>query len=333
MSEAKNRWILAFDASCATCQEVSVAVAGACEGRVEVLPLAHQDVRRWRERCLGSASPSRPTLLRVRDGDEARAWTGAAMVPRLVRALGTRPTAQVLRALGVLRYEARSPLQEEVPGALGRKKFLRLGVTGAVVAGGILLTGRSPALAEERQRSAAAWAALRKGRLPEQYAEVISYSMPYRRAIYAAQSPQVRSSLWSEHLRRYRAAHPSLPAHQMTVFDRLSAFAADPANFAAPMTPDKHHRLEALRTATVAAFGSEQAAHIAATLGPATAPSSVTQAAAPRIVDCECSGSSDFCSWPGHGGGHCEQANPPCGLVILGCGWFNEYNCDGVCSG
>src|SRR5919197_3957987 len=137
MSASEARLVLAFDASCGTCREVSAAVAQACGGRLEVLPLAHDDVRRWRAQTLGPAAPWTPTLLRVRDarvrnererddrggddrvrvgrggddrvrvgrgGDGAvRAWTGTAMGVALIRHLGPRATIQVLRALGELR--------------------------------------------------------------------------------------------------------------------------------------------------------------------------------------------------------------------------------------
>jgi hypothetical protein len=42
-------WILAFDASCGTCREISQVVDVAAEGKLEVLSLSRPDVREWRE--------------------------------------------------------------------------------------------------------------------------------------------------------------------------------------------------------------------------------------------------------------------------------------------
>ncbi len=104
MNAMAARWVLAFDASCGTCREVSRAVARACDGRLEVLPLSHDAVREWRAQAVGSSSQWAPTLLRVQDG-RVRAWTGRAMGLALVRHLGPRGTMNVLRALGRLRHD------------------------------------------------------------------------------------------------------------------------------------------------------------------------------------------------------------------------------------
>jgi len=79
--------VLAFDATCGTCRRISGAVEQACEGRLEVLPLADLDVRRWREETLGVDAEWAPTLLRV-GSERVRAWTGPAMAAPLVRWLG-----------------------------------------------------------------------------------------------------------------------------------------------------------------------------------------------------------------------------------------------------
>jgi len=59
----RTRWVLAFDASCNTCREISAQVSSASDGKLEVLPLNHPDVQRWRQQGLGVQPPWAPTLL------------------------------------------------------------------------------------------------------------------------------------------------------------------------------------------------------------------------------------------------------------------------------
>jgi hypothetical protein len=92
-----ERWVLAFDTACARCEAMSRAVERASQHRLEVHPLADDDVARWREQALGPAAAWAPTLIRVRGGGRARAWTGPAMGVRLVRVLGPAAAVRLLR--------------------------------------------------------------------------------------------------------------------------------------------------------------------------------------------------------------------------------------------
>src|SRR5689334_14186033 len=121
MNSASMRHVLAFDASCARCRQISAAVAHASGDRLEVLPLNNAEVRAWRERWFGERAPWVPTLVRV-VGDDIQVWTGRGMVVPLVRGLGPRSTVRVLRALGELREQRPEPATG--PGVVGRKRFL-----------------------------------------------------------------------------------------------------------------------------------------------------------------------------------------------------------------
>ena len=94
ISDAGARWVLAFDASCGRCRTVSHAIGQACDGKVEVLPLAHPEIQCWRQATLGPDAPWAPTLVRLR-GEEVDSWTGAAMGLRLTCSLGPRSTLPV----------------------------------------------------------------------------------------------------------------------------------------------------------------------------------------------------------------------------------------------
>jgi hypothetical protein len=287
-------WVLAFDAGCSACRDISRSVEEAGAGKLTVLPLAHPDVRA----VLGPDAPWTPTLLRL-GGSRPRTWTGTGMAVRLARLLGPRASTRVLRALGTRRLADR-------PDGLGRKQFLRLGV-GALVAGGMILAGRLPAFGAEATK----WVAANRANLPTTYDDFARFAVPYREAICAALSPETRSRLWTEHVRRFRAANPNPTAAQAAVLDRVATLAADPATFGGARPDDA-----GLVESAIAAYGKDTAAALLATLGPA----------APQSPDeyCNCSTESDWCG-------------PSAGCLDIGCiqqdhcGSFWAYKCDGHC--
>jgi hypothetical protein len=321
------RWVLAFDASCRTCRRISAAVRQACEGELEVLPLAQPDVEQWRAQALGPNPPWAPTLLRI-EPDDLRGWTGPAMAVRLTRLMGLRPTVRVLRALGDL---ARAGVDGERRGGLSRASFLRLGV-GAVIAGGFIVSGRTPALAASSASEAAEWVAVNKDRLPMRYDEVITYPMPYRKAIFSASPASVKRTLWLEHLDRFRGARRDLTGDQLAVLRQATAALDDPALFdeagALPARVTQGH--SRLQEAAIAAYGFDDARALVATLGPAQATAN---------PDCQCSALSNWCSgtcsvccWSGACGQRCMDVNHCCCVFIASdCGTFWRYDCSGLC--
>jgi hypothetical protein len=103
--------ILAFDTACARCRAVAATVTRTVGPEIEVLPLADYRVAAW---CAeAGVAGGAPTLLEITptDGeDRVRAWTGARIVPALLRRLDARRTARLVAALarhGVLLDAAR----------------------------------------------------------------------------------------------------------------------------------------------------------------------------------------------------------------------------------
>lgn len=319
MLDSQRRWILAFDGSCTKCQAISNRVAQASSGKLEVLPLTHPDVRQWREQCLGENPPWVPTLIQV-DGVRVRTWVGSAMAFHLVRALGTRSTTRVLRALGELRQQQSGRAPDQAGGrAMGRKRFLQLGA-GVAVAAGLTIAGKAPAFAQSAASRARAWAQANQNQLPQRYEDFIQYPLEYRRAIFAKSSPQVRSALWLEHLRSYRMSHPHLSSAQVHVIERASTIFADNSIFQEGPNTDADRLLTGLREAAVAAFGETEARSLLATLGPTVR----TEPTTALVPDCECSTASDWCF------SSCFVPNPPCpGWIGCGTGWI--YWCNGYC--
>jgi hypothetical protein len=332
MDFSGTRWVLAFDASCGTCRQISAVVAQACEGRLEVLPLSQPEVQSWREQALGAQAPWAPTLLRI-DGGGVHGWTGVSMAVPLARRLGPRPTVRVLRGLGQLRHQAAGhldgPAQEGSRGkAMGRSQFLRLGA-GALVAGGLIITGRAPAFAEREADAASIWVGKNQGRLPQRYAELITYPESYRKAVFRTLSPRIRSQLWVEHLNAYRAAHPALSAEQAEMIGRATVIMGRESTFVTKQDGRSavHRQLDDLRAAAVHAFGHDEAYALLAALGPSTRkPAAAMFAATAQGGDCECSVDSNWCDG---GTGQCSQ-NGTC-RWHTDCGVGYLYWCDGVC--
>lgn len=319
-----ENWILAFDASCGTCREISRTVAAACDGRLVVLPLTHPAVAAWRESALGARAPWEPTLIRARGDEALRVWVGQRIALPLVRRLGMRSTVRVLNELGRLRREVHEPMART--GGVSRKNFLRIGA-GAAMAGGMLVLGRTPALAEQRYSAATAWVNANKDRLPRTYSEITKYSVEYRRAIYDALPPSTRSTLWREHLRRYRAAHPELTEEQETALSRLEEYASLESTFTAPRTEGSAARRtdERIHAALVGAFGAREAYAIAASLGPDEG--SGPGEAGALAPACSCSTASDYCS----GTSYCRAVSGQCHIQTSGCGALWQYRCNGLC--
>jgi hypothetical protein len=211
---------------------------------------------------------------------------------------------------------------------IGRKQFLQLG-TGVAAAAGLLLAGKTPALASRHSKAAQRWVAANMSRLPERYEELVSYSLPYRRAIFAASSPGIRSRLWTEQLQRYRASHPRLSADQAAVLDHATVFAANPSHFTAGSSERagiKEH-VNDLHDATVQAFGLVTAYALLGTLGPAEISEVPTSSGIPN---CYCNIGGNYACY-GNGNCNCYGAICCFNPTSNGCGPFWVWPCDGVC--
>lgn len=323
-SSVDARWILSFDASCGRCREISSAVSKACDGKLEVLPLKHPDVQQWREQSLGTHAPWAPTLVRAH-GDSVSAWTGRSIVIPLVRQLGPRSTIHVLRSLGELhRQTTGSPIGQAKSGAIGRAQFLKLGA-GAVIATGIIFSGRAPALAEPAECAMARrWVDKNRDRLPQSYEEVIAYPLAYRKAIFSAQTPSVQSQLWVEHLKRYRSTHPGLSEEQENLIERALTTVSDESIFDSQrdVKNDTEQRIKEIEKASEKLFGLDESYALIGTLGPSERPDAST-----INRGCTCAARSDYCT----NGSVCYSDVQNCLHTERGCGGFYKSSCDGLC--
>jgi hypothetical protein len=322
MEHGKKRWILAFDASCGACSEVATLVERACDGKVTTMPLSHPDVSRWREQRLGAGARTAPTLLAVGpDDDQVRAWTSGAMAIRLMHRLGPRATLRVLEALGRAQREFERRPGHPGDGHLKRAQFLRLGA-GAAVAVGLVAAGQVPAFATGESEKANKWVRAHADRLPASYNELITYSVAYRKAIFRASAPAVRSNLWVEHVNHYQAAQPALSDGKKLLLRRAATMAATTSIFE-PGTArrEAEAQLSGLRAAVTSEFGPDEAYRILAMLGPGARPT----ARRTMSEDCQCATADSYC-----GDNTTCQNLGQCGDVS-GCGSFWAYECDGLC--
>lgn len=331
MSSTETRWVLTFDASCGTCRAVAQVIESERRGKgLELLSLADRDVERWRSQALGTNPPWAPTLLEV-GPSRVRGWTGMRMGIRLIGRLGLRGTTRVLRALGSMTSADRG--STEASSGVPRKGFLRL-AAGTLVAGGLVLAGRTPAFADSGTAELRSWLKQNKGNLPTRYDDVVSYSMPYRRAIFTESTPRVKSALWVAHVERFRASRPDLTDQQVEVIERAIAVMGDVSLFEQRIRAgdDADKVVSELKTVAIEAFGRDEAYALIAQLGTPAKPEAAVLAG-----DCGCSPNSDWC------GGYCQAcchftSECPCGGVPCcceysgtGCGSGWIYSCNGVC--
>jgi hypothetical protein len=284
------------------------------------MPLNHPDVQHWREQRFGPNAPLAPTLLTIAPGNgNVRAWTGTAMAVRLTRHLGPRSSLRVLDALGRAEREFERRPGRSDDGSMRRAQFLRLGV-GAAAAVGLVAAGRVPAFAAGESDAASKWAKANAGQLPTSYDELVRYSVAYRKAIFRASAPAVRSKLWVDHINGYRPAHSPLSDGQRQVLRRAAAVAATASIFElGGSNREVHEQLNSLRSSVASEFSPDETFSILAMLGPDMRPASPQ---VPSII-CTCATNSPYC-----GSANCN--NNGC-TVEGGCGSFWAYACDGNC--
>lgn len=323
-SSNKAQWVLAFDASCQTCQSIAEAVAEASGPLLEVVPLKHPRVVAWRERALGADARPRPTLLRV-ENDDVRAWCGSALVLPLTRRLGPRASIRVLAALGELRHEANRPAppagQENAAPGITRARMIRMIGGGTVIAAGLVTGISTPAFATERADSARAWVQRNIGRLPQKYSEVISYPMHYRQAIFQASSRRTQSQLWLDHLATRRAASPSLTTEQSAVIGRVENYLRKIGGKTPQPDGGPDPVLRDLEKQALAAFDRDSAVANFGVLGPVE-----TRRSAANLPQCECA--------PGQNVTHCDGCAEflNCNRTYKGCGFLYQFDCTGMCN-
>ena len=135
---AETEWFLGYDAGCSTCTAIEEVVREIAGGRIDTVSLRDPLVGRWREQALGQHAPWAPTLFRVR-GNNVSAWTGKAMIAKLVTILGPRKAIELGKEVGHT-YQDGSEIT--------RRGFAK-GLVGGLVAAGVLGAEVSTASANE----------------------------------------------------------------------------------------------------------------------------------------------------------------------------------------
>lgn len=98
MDRQAERYVLAFDAGCLSCNKLAARVQAIVGERLAVEALNSPSVEVWRREAFGDSPPWTPTLLRL-SSSGTRAWTGRRMTVQLARVVGPRKAGELARAL------------------------------------------------------------------------------------------------------------------------------------------------------------------------------------------------------------------------------------------
>ncbi|MEV4014281.1 hypothetical protein AB0J35_27645 [Nonomuraea angiospora] len=128
------RHVLLYDGKCGRCSDLATKVVAISAQKLDAVNLSDPQAAVWAS-AAGRDLPHRPALVVLSDRS-TRLHTGIRMVTALVRLLGVRRGAAVLRALG----EEGAPGEAQISD--GRRAFFRAGLLGlGVVAGATILPG------------------------------------------------------------------------------------------------------------------------------------------------------------------------------------------------
>ncbi|MGK4005752.1 bacteriocin fulvocin C-related protein [Sorangium sp. So ce1036] len=116
------------------------------------------------------------------------------------------------------------------------------------------------------------WIAANRDRLPSTYDELVRFPPQYRKAIFAAQTPEVRSVFFRSQFERYREQHPSLSAEQRAALAYAIELTTPELFSASRYSPGPERSVDAklreLQERMIAAFGVDEARGLVAQLGP-----------------------------------------------------------------
>ncbi|WP_457518765.1 bacteriocin fulvocin C-related protein [Streptomyces sp. TE33382] len=243
-----------------------------------------------------------------------RVWTGPAMAWALSRRLGPQETVRVLQALGQARHRAKHESSTDDNTLMGRKRFLRIG-GGLIAAASLTLAGRTPAFAQPTRSAAASWVEANLDRLPRTYQEIVRHTIPYRKAIIGALSPQERTRVWLSNIDHYRASRPHLTAGQHRIVDDATELVG--RVFISPGDHDDEIRRFGRRARQV--LGTEEAEALIGRIGPAEISPS------PQAL-CSCATESSYCGPTNY----CRRGG--CTIVPTDCGDLYWFDCNGRCA-
>ncbi|MBV9140068.1 MAG: bacteriocin fulvocin C-related protein [Pseudonocardiales bacterium] len=253
-----------------------------------------------------------------------RAWTGISIAIPLVRHLGPRSTIHILRSLGELSKQGnRRPVGQAKHRMIGRGQFFKLVSAGITLVAGVILSGRAPALAEPEWSKARRWVETNGDRLPDSYDDLIAFPVEYRKAIFSAQNPSVRSRLWVEHLTRYRSTHPNLSKEQRELIDQALTIVSVESIFALRQDwrNGTQQQLRNLEDSALTIFGPDESYALIGTLGPSERPDSL-------LPGCTCYIYNNWCN----NNTVCSEAYNQCYPTTgSGCGAAWAFPCNGLC--
>ncbi|UQA59474.1 bacteriocin fulvocin C-related protein [Polyangium aurulentum] len=186
-------------------------------------------------------------------------------------------------------------------------------------------SGVSPLSEEDGCETVHAWVERNHDNLPSTYNEVVRLPKPYRKGVFNASSPSVKSSLWRSHLSHYMESHPSMSQEQQAVLAEATAFASEEL-YSGDTSEATDARAQQILDDAKKVFSSADVGQIFTELG-----GSGSGGAQLDQPFCNCSLQSDQC-WS-QGNYKCTGNIVPCTWLGSGCGLFWTHSCNGICVG
>ncbi|MCW2880240.1 MAG: hypothetical protein JWQ95_4340 [Sphaerisporangium sp.] len=121
--------------------------------------------------------------------------------------------------------------------------------------------GRAPAVPgdDSATAQARAWIAANRGHLPQAYADIIAFSVVYRRLLFAELSRITKGAFWRDHLDAYAEGRAGeLSPQQTTALKRARAVLGDPSAFAEPRSEARKRRMETTHAELRTSFGDDE---------------------------------------------------------------------------
>jgi len=176
------------------------------------------------------------------------------------------------------------------------------------------------------------WVESHRNSLPETYDEYLASPTQYHLAIYGALPAGIKAALWTEHIQRYRDAHPELTPAQLALIKEALDLISKPDTFMARTRQQKKidftfQKSVELGNHAELLFGREEAAALLFHLdgAPEERLGHEKNPVKTLLRECDCAFTGGGCWFDEY----CRVGN--CQTPVTGCGILGLFDCDGRC--
>lgn len=335
MGSPDCKWVLGYDGDCESCTMIASEVDILSGGRIHVLPIFGEAFQGLLSKSGVENSQWGPILLRVREREAVKAYSGPRLGPALVSAVGPVRAVRILAALpgasgdaGTMRSSVRAP-------GVSRKNFLSRVAKGSLIAGGVLVASKVPAMAAVKEsREAQEWVAANRSALPSTVAEYRALTPAHQLAAYTETTEQLRSQLWVSKIDEYLEMSDGFSPSQFELLRKVREFVAKPEVFSPAISAENDPwsvTIAALDAEMIKQFGKSRSYDMFSKLGDEKRALLASRQGVFRAYSqpwCNCSTAAWFA-----GTEKCASCvSRDCRQLWLGCGRFVRYTCDTMCA-